>query len=71
MSRTVVNLRDDLVKEAQRLTGITKKVEIVNLALEELVRRKGARKILELAGKVRWEGNLRQMRRDRKIDFGR
>lgn len=65
MSRTVVNLNDELVREAQRLTGVKKKVEIVNLALEELVRRKGARRILELAGKVRWVGNLKEMRRDR------
>lgn len=67
MSRTVVNLNDELVREAQRLTGVKKKVEIVNLALEELVRRKGARRILELAGKVRWVGNLKEMRRDRDL----
>ena len=67
MSRTVVNLNDDLVREAQRLTGVKKKVEIVNLALAELVRRKGARRILELAGKVRWVGNLKEMRRDRNV----
>ncbi len=70
MSRTVVNLRDGLLRRAQRLTGVKKKVEIVNLALEELDRRREARKILELAGKVRWEGNLKAMRRDRKIDLG-
>lgn len=71
MSRTVVDLRDDLVRRAQHLTGVKKKVEIVNLALEELARRREARKILEWAGKVRWEGDLKAMRRDRKIDFGR
>ncbi len=71
MSRTVVNLRDDLVRTAKKFTGLKKKVDVVNLALEEMVRRYEARKILNLAGKVRWEGNLKVMRRDRKIDLGR
>ena len=71
MSRTLVNLKDDLIRKTQRLTGLKKKVEIVNLALEELVRRREARRILELAGKVQWEGDLKKMRKDRKIDFGR
>lgn len=67
MSRTVVDLRDDLVREAQQLAGVKTKVEIVNLALEEFVRRREAKKILALAGKVRWEGDLKAMRRDRKL----
>ncbi len=71
MSRTVVDLDDALVKKAGRLTGLTKKVEIVNLALGELVRRKEARRILGLAGKVKWVGRLKEMRRDRRIDLGR
>ena len=71
MSRTVMNLRDDLVGKTGRLTGVMKKVEVVDLVLEELVRRKEARKILELAGKVEWVGDLKEMRRGRKIDFSR
>lgn len=70
MSRTVVDLRDDLVRKAQKMTGLTKKVEIVNLALEHLVKQKEIERILGLKGKIRWEGNLRQMRRNR-FDFGR
>ena len=70
MSRTVIDLRDDLVRKAQRLTGLTKKVEVVNLALEYLVKQREVEKILDLKGKVKWEGNLRQMRRNR-FDFGR
>ncbi len=71
MSRTVVNLQDDLVRKTERLTGVKKKVEIVNLVLGELVRRKEARRILELAGKVEWIGDLKEMRKGRKLDFGR
>jgi len=37
----------------------------VNLALRELVRRAGARRIRELRGSGSWEGSLAEMRRDR------
>lgn len=65
MSRTVVDLRDDLVRRAQKLTGLKKKVAIVNLALERLVRQKEIEGILELKGAVPWEGDLRRMRANR------
>jgi len=65
MSRTVVDLRDDLVRKAQRLTGLRKKVEIVNLALERLIQQNEMEEILQLKGRVHWEGNLREMGRNR------
>ncbi len=65
MSRTVVDLKDELVKKAKNLTGITKKVELVNYALERLVRQKEMEKILTLKSKVKWEGDLEKMRRNR------
>ncbi|MBI4372097.1 MAG: type II toxin-antitoxin system VapB family antitoxin [Candidatus Omnitrophica bacterium] len=69
MSRTVVNLQDDLVRKARKLTGLTKKVELVNFALARLIQQKKAEKILDLKGAVKWEGNLKAMRRNR-FDFG-
>ena len=65
MSRTVVDLRDDLIKRAQHLTGLTKKVEIVNLALERLIRQEELEEILNLKGSVQWVGNLKKMRENR------
>lgn len=65
MARTVVNLNDRLFKKAQRLTGLKKKVDVVNLALERLVRQKEIEKLLEVPGNVEWEGNLREMRKNR------
>lgn len=65
MARTVINLNDRLLKKAQRLTGLKKKVDVVNLALERLVRQKEIEKLLELPGKVEWEGDLREMRKNR------
>jgi Arc/MetJ family transcription regulator len=65
MSRTVIDIENDVLKKAQRLTGIQKKVDIVNYALRKLVEQKEIEKILELRGKVKWEGNLEKMRADR------
>ena len=65
MSRTVVNLRDEFVKKAGRLSGVKKKVKVVDLALEEAVRRREARKILDLAGKVEGDWDLSEWRKSR------
>jgi Arc/MetJ family transcription regulator len=54
-----------IIAKAQKLTGIKKKVDIVNLAIQKLVRQKEIEKILELKGKVKWEGNLEEMRKGR------
>jgi Arc/MetJ family transcription regulator len=65
MVRTVVNIDEDSLRKASRLTGLRKKVDVVNYALKQLVEQKEIEKILELRGKIRWEGDLEEMRRDR------
>ena len=65
MARTVINLNDHLLKKAQRLTGLKKKVDVVNLALERLVWQQEIEKLLELPGRVEWEGDLKEMRKNR------
>jgi Arc/MetJ family transcription regulator len=65
MSRTVIDIENDLLKKAQRLTGMTKKVDVVNYALKRLVEQKAIERVLDLKGKVRWEGDLEEMRRGR------
>ena len=66
MSRTVIDIQDDLLRKAQKATGITKKVEIVNYALKRLLEQKEIEKVLTLRGKVKWEGDIEKMRRDRR-----
>ncbi len=61
--RTNIVLNDNLVKEGLKLTGFKTKKELVNLALEELVKRRKRKKLLKLEGKVVWKGNLDEMRR--------
>lgn len=63
--RTVVDIENRLLKKAQKLTGISKKVEMVNYALKKLVEQKEIERILDLKGKIKWEGNLEEMRRGR------
>ena len=65
MSRTVIDIEDDVLKKAQRLTGLSKKVDVVNYALKRLVEQKAIERVLELKGKIRWEGDLTEIRRGR------
>ncbi len=65
MARTVIDIDEEIFAKAKRLTGLSKKVDVVNYALKKLVEQKEIEKILELKGKVKWEGDLEEMRRDR------
>ncbi|MEK6682750.1 MAG: type II toxin-antitoxin system VapB family antitoxin [Nitrospirota bacterium] len=65
MSRTNIELNDNVLKEAIKLTHLKTKKEVVNYAIEELVKRLRRKKILKLEGKVKWEGNLNEMRANR------
>lgn len=64
MFRTNIELDEKLVKEAMKLTRKKTKKEVVNYALKELVTKKRRKKILKLAGKVDWSGNLETMRKN-------
>ena len=63
--RTNIEIDDEVMREAQRLTGVRTKREAVDLALRELVARHRRLGILELRGRVHWEGDLRASRRGR------
>lgn len=63
--RTVVNINDELLERAAKLTGLKKKVDIVNAALASFVRQKEIERITDLAGEVEWEGDLEKMREAR------
>lgn len=65
--RTNIVIDDELMATAQELAGTTTKRETVDLALRELVQRRRQLGILDLPGKVRWEGDLDEMRRDREF----
>lgn len=48
--RTTVALDDDLVAEAQRLTGTSEKSTLVREALRALIQRESARRLAALGG---------------------
>jgi Arc/MetJ family transcription regulator len=60
--RTNIYLEDELINECRKLTDLKTKREIVNSALREYIQLLKRRKILEFEGKVKWEGNLDEMR---------
>ena len=64
MKRTNLVLNEELLEEATRLSGEKTYSRAVERALEDFVRRIKARRILELTGSGKWEGDLGQMRRD-------
>lgn len=70
MHRTNIELDERLVKEGMRLFKKKTKKELVNFALREIIRREKAKGILALEGKVKWEGDLREMRKNRFADIG-
>jgi Arc/MetJ family transcription regulator len=65
MARTLIDIEDDVLEKAQKMTGINKKVDIVNYALKKLVEQKEIEEILKLKGKIEWTGDLEEMRKGR------
>jgi len=63
--RTNIDLDEKLVNRGLKLSGLRTKKDLVNMALREFLRRKDQKKILELRGKVHWEGDLDLMRQNR------
>jgi Arc/MetJ family transcription regulator len=52
--RTTVDLDEALVNAALELTGARTKSEAIRLALQELVRSRKKKNLLDLAGKIRF-----------------
>jgi Arc/MetJ family transcription regulator len=63
--RTNIEISDDLMEEALRVSGLKTKRATVEAGLRMLIRLKRQEDILQLAGKVQWEGNLDESRRGR------
>jgi Arc/MetJ family transcription regulator len=62
--RTNIDIDDDLLNAAMRLSGLKTKRETVEAGLKLLVQLKRQQRIRRYRGKLRWEGDLEQMRRD-------
>lgn len=62
---TNIDLDDELVESAMRLTGERTKRGVVHRALQELIRIEQLRGLRAARGTLRWDGDLKRMREDR------
>ncbi len=62
--RTTIVLRDDLVAEARKATGIEEKTALVHAGLQALIDREKQRRLAALGGS---EPDLRVLRRRRSV----
>jgi Arc/MetJ family transcription regulator len=65
MSRTNIEIDDALIRKARKLTDLKTKREIVDRALELLVRTEARKGILRYYGSGVWKGDLKASRRNR------
>ena len=52
--QTNINLDEVLLNEAFQLTNLTSQEEVINLALQELVRLRRKKNLLDLAGQIQF-----------------
>lgn len=67
MKRTNVVLDEKLVKDCIKVTGIKTQKALIDHALRELLRHEKQIEILNLKGKINWDGNLDEWRQGRNL----
>ena len=60
--RTNIVIDDQLMADALKATGLNTKKEAVEEGLKLLIRRNRQQEIRKLRGKLKWEGDLDEMR---------
>ena len=63
--RTNIDINETVVRQARKLTGLKTKRQIVDKALELLVRSECRKGILRYYGSGIWKGDSKTMRRNR------
>ena len=63
--RTNIDIDDKLLSEAMKATGARTKREVVELGLVSLVSLKRQERVKKYRGKLKWEGDLNQMRSEK------
>jgi Arc/MetJ family transcription regulator len=69
MSRTNIDIDDELIAEAMRRYGLKTKKEAVDLALRRLVGPRLSPEFIESLEGIGWEGDLEEMRRSKIQDW--
>ena len=65
MGRTNIEINEELIRKARKLTRLKTKRQIVDKALELFVRSETRKGILRYYGSGVWQGDLRASRRNR------
>ncbi len=60
--RTTLNIKDDLIKKASKLTGIREKTNLVKLGLEALIATESRKRLAKLGGTERHLTNIPRRR---------
>ena len=60
--RTTLNINDDILQEASRLTGIKEKTTLVMLGLRALIAKEASRRLAQLGGTQRFLKSIRRGR---------
>lgn len=63
--RTNVVIDDELMESALKISGLKTKKDAIEEGLKLLVQVKGQKKIKSFRGKLKWTGNLDEMRLDK------
>jgi len=66
--RTNIVIDEELVEAGLKATGLKTRKALVDFALRDLLRRENQGKILDLKGKIHWEGDLASMRSRREFE---
>ena len=66
--RTTLAIKEKLLEEVKTLSGVKTKKEAVELALEEFIKRRKAKKLIELEGKVELSFTLDKFVEQRRKD---
>jgi Arc/MetJ family transcription regulator len=64
MMRTNIEISDKKIAEVMKILGTTTKKDTVDSAFDEIIRMNKQRAMLDMRGKIQWEGDLDAWRRD-------
>jgi Arc/MetJ family transcription regulator len=65
MARMCIDINESLIKDGLKLTGLGTKKELVNYALEDLIKKIKRKSVLKFEGKIVWQGDLCEKRSDK------
>lgn len=63
--RTTLNIDDEALEQAMKVSSGRTKTQVINEALREFARRRRARAFLKFRGKVEWTGDIDSLRKRR------